>query len=194
MTAYVVVIVAACVAVVGWAFARDDRLRQVVGAGLAVLVGVAVVASIFEDPVRGVQHDILVLFAMVLAVSGGAVVTTAAFETIDASEVLDRRPEETHGQTMAVAATVLRGGAWIGALERLAVFGALAARWPEGVAIVLAVKGLGRYPELKAGVVAHGGPVAGTAERFIIGTMISVIWAVACAYLAFAPYVIPLVR
>ncbi|WP_370614982.1 hypothetical protein [Mumia sp. Pv 4-285] len=179
MTTYVLVIAAACLAVVGSAFARTELAQRIVGALLAVAVAFGVVATIFEDPVTGVQHDILVLFAMVLAVLGGGVVTTAAFETIDAS-----RSSDTPGRTVTAAAEVLRGGAWVGALERLAVFGSLAARWPEGVAIVLAVKGLGRYPELKVK------ERSGAAERFIIGTMISVIWAVACVYLAFAPYVL----
>ena len=49
---------------------------------------------------------------------------------------------------MRSAGEVLRGGAWIGALERAAVFASVVAGWPEGVAIVLGLKGLGRYPEL----------------------------------------------
>ena len=188
MTTYVLVVAAACLALVGWAFVQSEPGRQVVGGVLGLAVALAVVASIFGEPVTGVQHDILILFAIVLAVAGGGVVTSAVFDTIDSS----RSPATTHGQTMSAAAEILRGGVWIGALERLAVFGSLAARWPEGVAIVLAVKGLGRYPELKMGT-ATGvrGPTTGTAERFIIGTMTSVIWAVTCAYLAFAPYVLP---
>ena len=71
---------------------------------------------------------------------------------------------------------MLRGGAWIGALERLAVFAGLAAGFPEGVAIVLALKGVGRFPDLRHDQ-AHGG----TTERFIIGTFTSVLWAAACA-------------
>ncbi len=70
---------------------------------------------------------------------------------------------------------VLRGGAWIGALERAAVAGTLFAGWPQGLAVVLAVKGLGRYAQLKA-------PAA--AERFIIGTLASVLWAAACVGVA----------
>ena len=68
------------------------------------------------------------------------------------------------------------GGAWIGALERAAVAGTLLAGWPEGLAVVLAVKGLGRYAELRA-------PAA--AERFIVGTLASGLWAVACVGIAF---------
>ena len=54
-------------------------------------------------------------------------------------------------------------------LERAAVAGTLLAGWPEGLAVVLAVKGLGRYAELRA-------PAA--AERFIVGTLASALWAV----------------
>jgi hypothetical protein len=68
---------------------------------------------------------------------------------------------------------VLRGGAWIGALERLGIFATLAAGWPEGVAVVLAVKGVGRDHEVSGSTDA--------AERFIIGTFASVLWACACA-------------
>ena len=49
---------------------------------------------------------------------------------------------------------------------------ALGLRWPEAIAIVLAVKGLGRYPELRE---------PGAAEQFIIGTLASVLWAAAVA-------------
>ncbi len=58
----------------------------------------------------------------------------------------------------------------IGLLERAAVAAAILAGWPEGIAVVLAVKGLARYPELRE-------PQA--SEQFIIGTFTSVLWAIA---------------
>jgi hypothetical protein len=79
-------------------------------------------------------------------------------------------------QTLDQAGAVLRGGAWIGALERLAVFAGLASGFPEGVAVVLALKGVGRFPDLRAE--GRGGAAT---ERFIIGTFASVLWAAACA-------------
>jgi len=66
----------------------------------------------------------------------------------------------------------LRGGTWIGVLERLAVTGVLLAGYPAGVAFVIAIKGLGRYPELRE----H----PGSSERFVIGTLGSLVWAAAC--------------
>lgn len=64
---------------------------------------------------------------------------------------------------------VLRGGTWIGVLERLAVTGAVLIGYPAAIAVVIAVKGLGRFPELAS---AHG-----ASERFIIGTLASLMWA-----------------
>ena len=71
--------------------------------------------------------------------------------------------------------TILRGGTWIGALERLALTASLVAGWPEGLVAIVAVKAFARYPELKAG------QNSGAIERFIIGTFTSLGWAAACA-------------
>jgi F0F1-type ATP synthase membrane subunit c/vacuolar-type H+-ATPase subunit K len=62
-------------------------------------------------------------------------------------------------------------------LERLAIFASLVAGYPEGLAISLALKGLARYPELKA-------TTSGAAERFIIGSFVSVLVAAGAAGLA----------
>jgi hypothetical protein len=78
------------------------------------------------------------------------------------------------------SASVLRGGAWIGYLERGAVTAALLADFPEGLALVLAVKGVGRYPELRDA--RSGGRTGADApEEFIIGTLASLLWAAAAA-------------
>ena len=66
---------------------------------------------------------------------------------------------------------ILRGGMTIGYLERLAVIGAALAGQVAAVAIIVAIKGLGRYSELEN---------AAARERFIIGTLVSLIWAAAC--------------
>jgi hypothetical protein len=55
-------------------------------------------------------------------------------------------------------------------LERLAITGTLLAGEPGGVAVVVAVKGLGRYPELRAG------DDPAVSERFVIGTLASLVW------------------
>ena len=78
---------------------------------------------------------------------------------------------------------MLRGGALIGALERGAIYGSVVTGLPEGLAIVLAIKGLARYPEIwSADQPASVTPQA-VAERFIICTFTSVLWSVTCAAL-----------
>ena len=61
-------------------------------------------------------------------------------------------------------------------LERLAVCVAILAGEPVAIAYVVAIKGLGRFAELKETPVA--------AERFIIGTLTSLLWAAGVAVLA----------
>lgn len=69
---------------------------------------------------------------------------------------------------------VLRGGATIGFLERAALIGGVTVGYPEVAAAIIAIKGLGRFSELDS---------AAARERFIIGTLASLIWAGACAAL-----------
>lgn len=69
---------------------------------------------------------------------------------------------------------VLRGGTWIGYLERLAVVAAIAIGHYEIIAAVIAIKGLGRFSELDA---------PESRERFIVGTLVSMIWAGLCGAL-----------
>ena len=77
-----------------------------------------------------------------------------------------------------VLRTILRGGTWIGALERLTMTATVVAGWPEGLVAIVAVKAFARYPELKSA------QTGGAIERFIIGTFTSLGWAAACAGLA----------
>lgn len=72
------------------------------------------------------------------------------------------------------AKDALRGGLWIGLLERSLITAFLLLDMQAGIAVVVAVKGLGRYPELNAD----------TSERFIIGTLASLSWACSCAVIA----------
>jgi len=79
-------------------------------------------------------------------------------------------------QAAGAGTRILRGGAIIGVLERLAVCLAILGGQPVAIAYVVAIKGLGRFAELKETPVA--------AERFIIGTLTSLLWASGVAALA----------
>ena len=82
------------------------------------------------------------------------------------------RPAADHGPTGRAATDALRGGTWIGYLERLAITASIIAGAPSAIAVVVAIKGLGRYPELKDNPAAS--------ERFVIGTLASFLWGAVC--------------
>ena len=67
-----------------------------------------------------------------------------------------------------------RQRSFIGYLERTAVVAAVAIGHPEVLAAVIAIKGLGRFSELDT---------SEARERFIIGTLVSLIWSTACGAL-----------
>jgi hypothetical protein len=75
------------------------------------------------------------------------------------------------GDTPPPRREILRGGATIGYLERAAVIGCMLAGQPGGVAVLVAIKGLGRFSELENELAR---------ERFLIGTLASLLWAGAC--------------
>jgi len=70
---------------------------------------------------------------------------------------------------------VLRGGLTIGILERIATTASILAGVPEAIAVIIAIKGVGRFSELGA---------SEAQERFIIGTFVSLGWAAVCGALA----------
>ncbi|KGM14249.1 hypothetical protein [Cellulomonas bogoriensis] len=138
---------------------------------------------------------LVTLLTLALSALGGwpltALVLRAAARSGDAGrpDEVDEHPDEVdehadHGPDGGAAArppapvgpAPLRGGTWIGILERLGVTACVLAGYPAGIAFVVAVKGLGRYPELRD----H----PGTSERFVIGTFASMLWAVAAGAVA----------
>lgn len=146
-----------------------------------VLAGSAVAAA-SASATDGSLTGFGVVLGVAAAVLGGGPVSAAVLRLVPdpdpvaaapaaAAAALDPRTPRPPDPD-ATAAEVLRGGATIGVLERAAICVSVLLGWPEGIAVVLAVKGLGRYPELRA---------PGTSERFIIGTFTSVLWALACA-------------
>jgi hypothetical protein len=156
------------------AWARTARRIWAPAAVLLLAAALVAASPRTAEAASGAATALLVALAGALAVAGGGPVTALVFELVDRRDPVDSPvPHDLAG-----AGRLLRGGAWIGALERLAVLGTLVAGWPEGLAVVLAVKGLGRYPELRA---AEDGVRTGAAERFIIGTFASVLWACGCA-------------
>ncbi len=147
-------------------------------AGLVQVVGLDdVLAAPLTAVPGGDVHPLLTgAVAVAASVAGGGPLTAAVLDSAARETPAHEAP--AHGVPARSPEDVLRGGAWIGALERAAVTATLLAGWPEGLVVVLAVKGLGRYTELR---------YPGAAERFIIGTFASVLWACACAGIVLLP-------
>jgi len=144
-----------------------------------VLVGAAAVTGLASGGGQG--WALAAPLAAAAATLGGGAPTRAVLQLSFNASHPEHQPTLTGADGEVVfneeadVQPVLRGGAWIGVLERLAVSSALLMGWPEGLAIILAVKALGRYSELGK---------SGAAERFILGTFASQLWACACVGVA----------
>jgi len=160
---------------------RPTTLPLVIASGLIVLALIVVVVSPFNVPL--IMGLIVALLGTTLGVLGGNPVTRRILEIATHGRVRDganggiildaeaaglAEPQATVTEADTASREVMRGGTTIGYLERLAVVIALLAGYPEAIAIVVAVKGVGRFSELAA---------AEARERFIIGTLSSLLWA-----------------
>jgi hypothetical protein len=167
------------------AFRLQKQRYAIISAG--ALAAALVIAAVPMPVGPSAFSIVLGMFALALAVVGGGPMAVLALSLATKNSV----PPGTHGGIMVedgdgdgdgqggttpapAVHEVLRGGLTIGILERLAVAGAILAGFPEAIAVVVAIKGVGRFTELSA---------AEARERFIIGTFASLIWACACAAL-----------
>jgi hypothetical protein len=133
-------------------------------------VALAACVTVWEPPFSKTVTIALVILSAATAVVGGAPVATAVLRLADATW-------PTSAQGFAHAG-VLPAGEWLGPLERVVTFACLSLSWPEGVAAVLVLKSWGRLDVIKTS------PEAG--QRFMIGTMTSVLWAAALAGVGWA--------
>lgn len=104
------------------------------------------------------------IVALVLRLATSEKVELGLFGGILVKDTTTPPPQRSH--------EVLRGGATIGYLERFALIGTVLVGQPAAVAIIVAIKGLGRFSELES---------SQARERFIIGTLASLTWAGTCA-------------
>ncbi|MGY5883358.1 hypothetical protein [Modestobacter lacusdianchii] len=147
---------------------HSDTRRGGPGAALLVAgLGAAAVLALATGRVGDWVETTGAVLAVGAAALGGGPIATAVLRAAD--------PDRGPSPRGAADPEVLRGGTWIGVLERTAIAATVLAGFPEGLAVLIAVKGLGRFNELKA-------PVA--SERFIIGTLASGLWALACVGVA----------
>lgn len=155
----------------------------------AVLVGAAAVVALAAPAATGFGLAAVRVAAVLAAMAGGSALVTVTFALAGATgeDEAEADPAPTDGGADGapnseppeepVLASPLRGGLAIGVLERAAIAVCVLANFGAGLAVIVAAKGLARYPELR-----H----PGAAEQFIIGTFVSVLWAVACTGVAVA--------
>ena len=156
-------IAAAVTAVVAWR--RPNRIVTLLA--VALLAVSLLAASLPPVAAPAIVTSITTIAVLVAGVAGGSPVVRAL---LDRTAFDDQ--EGPHGGIVVGDRELLRGGEVIGLLERLAVAGAIVAGVPEALAVVIAIKGVGRFTELENGAVR---------ERFIVGTLSSWIWAAAAA-------------
>ncbi|WP_158862931.1 hypothetical protein [Leifsonia sp. AG29] len=154
---------------------RSPR-RPLVYVATGLLALAIVLVLLTPHPAPPVFRVLIGIVALALAVLGGGpasqlVLVLATRSTtqpgINGGIVVHEMTAQ--GET---AREVLRGGTTIGLLERLAAAASIMAGFPEALAVLVAIKGVGRFTELVEGQAR---------ERFIIGTLTSLIWACACA-------------
>lgn len=167
---------------------RHAVLVDVVTTGVTTaLAAAAAIVAAAAGPALGAGLVIATCAALTAAIAGGGFVVRLVLRVggVPAVHESDDSPDTGIGEpdtggahtgesdtTESDTTGPLRGGRVIGYLERGAVAATLLVGWPEGLAVILAVKSLARYPELRA-------PHA--SEQFIMGTFASVLWAAGMA-------------
>jgi hypothetical protein len=178
---FVLLLAGGCLATVGIAHWRKRNKIIAIAAALLSVDLVLVAIPSPESPV-GVSIALGVL-AVAIAVLGGGIASNYVLKLATRGLVrpglfggiIVTEPDRVGGSLRANAGEqheVLRGGRTIGYLERFATAGTLIAGFPEAIAVIIAIKGVGRFTELAA---------AEARERFIIGTFTSLTWAASSA-------------
>ncbi|WP_194398019.1 hypothetical protein [Microbacterium atlanticum] len=156
---------------------KPADLPLIAAAVLVVLCLLVVVVSPLNVPLLvGLG---IALLGTALAVLGGNPITRRVLDAAshgrveegDNGGILLRAPSAPGvigSETDGAVREVMRGGTTIGYLERVAVALGIIAGFPEAIAVIVALKGIGRFSELAA---------AEARERFIIGTLASLVWA-----------------
>jgi hypothetical protein len=177
-----VLVVLAAALSVSIAALRFHRAQFALLALIPVLLGLVGIAFGLRIPAP--SHSVAVLGAILVGLLGvvaGNPITMAVLAFASRGNGAPTVVGGEHGGIIvedggpgAPHAEVLRGGTIIGYLERLGLIAAIVLGRLEIVAVLIAVKGLGRFSELDSPQVR---------ERFIIGTLVSLVWAGTCALL-----------
>lgn len=141
------------------------RLDVVIAVALAALLTGAAIAAAAASALSGPA----LIAGQVLAVVTAAVSGSYPVRAVLAAGGIPTRDDNYDDPAPDPP---LRGGRVIGLMERTAICISLLLGWPAGIAVILGIKGLARFPQLRE---HHA------SEQFILGTFASVLWACAAA-------------
>lgn len=148
---------------------RRPRTGPLVAASALVVLCVLVFAVV-PVPIPTIAGLFIALLGTALAAVGGNPVVRRVLRLAEHGTV----PEGPRGGILIASGQaqpeteILRGGTTIGYLERLGTVLAIIAGYPAAIAVIVAVKGIGRFSELST---------SAARERFIVGTLASLLWA-----------------
>lgn len=155
---------------------------------LMTLLGGALVLSTLAQPLEAPVRELTTTLAVLVSCLGGSAPAIYFVGKIKQKQT-EEKPKGQH-ITGTLGILNLRaditqsderieaegGGRLIGIFERLAVALCLITAQTSALAVIVAIKGLARYPDIKAGHL--------TAEKFIVGTFVSLLWAAGCVLIA----------
>ena len=180
---FVFLALCAALVLVTVAMRRPRAAPLLVASGLVVLC--VVVVAVLPWNVPPLYGAVLALLTVALATVGGNPVVRWVLAVADGGRSAEGPRGGILVELMAEPPApprqeeILRGGTTIGYLERLAAALGIVAGFPAVIAVIVALKGVGRFTELAT-------PAA--RERFIVGTLASLLWA--CAVSAIVPLVL----
>lgn len=197
----------ACGAIAGWrllsAFGeRDAWHARGALAGLVAPAAALVGFSGFAGPIAGPLASwldwmdlpgaagqpparLLLIFALAVAnTSAGNRVVRLVLIASHATPPRLHAPRPADGaEAAAPASERLRGGRLLGPMERLIVLGFGAAGYLEASALIIAAKGLLRFPELQAAARSGSATADEVTEYFLVGTLTSLLLALTSSVL-----------
>ncbi|CAO1651063.1 hypothetical protein NYA9BBAC_01174 [Salinibacterium sp. NYA9b] len=139
-------------------------------------VGIALILGSTGNPLPGDASGLVILLSAALVAL--ATIAGSPLVALVLSLASYPAPRGEHGGILVIDADsplpereILRGGTTIGYLERFAFIASFMVWQPGAIAVIVAIKGLGRFAELEN---------AAARERFIIGTLVSLVWAGLC--------------
>jgi hypothetical protein len=171
----IAIMVSLCAAVIAL---RIPRRAFVITSAAALAVAVLLVA-VPHPQTTALVSALIGVAALAVSVAGGGPVVLFVLAMASRGSVADgahggiliEDKREQQPASPHQVHEVLRGGTTIGVFERFATTASIMAGFPEAIAVLVAIKGVGRFTELDA---------AEARERFIIGTLVSLVWAAAC--------------